>query len=312
MKSWMSLIWLLLICFYPLSAFGEVIAIYTPSLDFKDGSERNAYINKIAKMLTEETGIQWEGQAFARASDFEAAKYTLDAAIVDAEYFSSKTGALKPLAMLSANGQTTRPLKVIAKKGGSDKLYKYRDKKLVVVANMSLASSFVTASALGHEVTAQEYFSSIDEVRDARSAINAVEMGKADLALVFDGYDSGFTTVYTSSGVGLPIIAVNGAKLYGTQLEKVRHALQNINIHTSSFITGSAAYNASDAASYKRIASSRRASSLSYQPIEPETTKISVYATQLTEREDGIVFNPFQVQYVPTISDFDRKLEQRL
>ena len=289
----------------------NVIAIYAPNLDFKDGAERNAYVNKIAKELSTKTGMTWEGEAFARAADFEASKSSIDAVILDADYFSSKGGTFRPVAMLSSNGQTTRPLKLIAAKGGSDKLYHYRGKRLAVVANLSLASSFVTASALGHEAKADEYFS-IDEVRDVRSAINALEVGKADLALVFDGYDSGFKTVYTSSPVALPIIAINSAKLTGEQAEKLKSALQNINVHTSSFVTGSAAYSAADASAYRRIASTKKTTTLNYQPIEPEISDISISSLKFSERNDGIILDPFQVQYIPTIAEFDKKLEQSL
>lgn len=293
-------------------ALGEVVAIYAPNLDFKDGAERNAYVNKVAKALSSATGQNWEGRAFARAADFENERSKVDVAILDADYFSGKSGTLRPVAMLSANGQTTRALKVIAKKGGSDKLYKYRGKRLALVSNASLAGAFMTASALGNEIKASEYFSAIDEVRDVRSALNAVEMGKADLTLVYDGYDSGFTTVYMSSGVGLPIIAINSSRVTGDNAETVKHALQNISIHTSSFITGSAVYNAGDAGAYRRIAATRKTNTLSYQPLEPEVVKVNLTSTALQKRTDGIAFNPFQIQYVPSMSEFDRKLEQRL
>ncbi len=294
-----------------LALAANIIAIYAPNLDFKDGGERNAYVNKIAKELSAQTGMQWEGQSFARAGDFEASKSSIDAVILDADYFSSKGGTFRPVAMLSSNGQTTRPLKLIATKSGSDKLYNYRGKRLAVVANLSLASSFVTASALGHEAKATEYFS-VEEVRDVRSAINALEVGKADLALVFDGYDSGFKTVYTSSPVALPIIAINSSKLTSEQAEKLKNALQNISVHAASFVTGSAAYSAADASAYRRIASTKRTTSLSYQPIEPETADISITSLKFSERNDGIIFDPFQIRYIPTIAEFDKKLEQSL
>ncbi len=312
MKYRFSFVLAAIISVFPsLALAANVIAIYAPNLDFKDGAERNAYVNKIAKELSAKTGMSWEGQSFARAVDFEAAKSSVDAVILDADYFSSKGGTFRPVAMLSSNGQTTRPLKLIAAKGGSDKLFSYRGKKVAVVANSTLASAFITASALGNEAKATDYFT-IDEVRDVRSAINALEVGKADLALVFDGYDSGFKTVYTSSPVGLPIIAVNSSKLTSEQAEKLKNALQNINIHTASFVTGSASYNAADASAYRRISSAKRTTSLSYQPIEPESTSVSLSSLKFSERNDGIIFNPFQVQYIPTIAEFDKKLEQRL
>lgn len=313
MKNWLFALTAAAVLGLPGSAFAQnVVAFFAPNLDFKDGSERNAYVNKVAQKLSSETGMAWEGRAFARASDFEAAKGSADVVILDADYFSSKGGSFQPVAMLSAGGSTTRAFKVIAKKGSGTKLYQYRNKRLALVANTSMATAFFSATALGHEVKASDYFSSIDEVRDVRSAINAVEMGKADIALVFDGYDSGFTTVYTSSSVALPVVAVNTSRLSEGEIENITHAVKQVNVRAASFITGIAGYSASETGSYKRIAGSKKASGLTYQPVEPENTKILIEPSKLAQRKDGIAFNSFMVQYAPTLAEFDRKLEQTL
>lgn len=303
---------LLLLCVPTAAMAQHVVALFTPGLDFSDGAKRNEFVNKVAKSLSEKTGMAWEGQAFARASDFESARSSISLAILDADYFSTKAGNLKPVAMLSANGQTRRPMKVIAKSGNGGKLYNYRNKRFAIVSTTSMTSSFITASALGGEIKAASYFASLDEVRDVRAAINAVDMGKDDLTLVFDGYDSGFTTVYTTQAVGLPVVAMNPALLSGIDADLVRNAAQNISARTS-FITGTAPYNASDVSAFKSIAGSHKSSTLPYQPIESsDNTKIGLSVTPLKERGEGIVINPFQVQYFPTITEFDRKLEERL
>ena len=314
MRSIMSILFTGALVLVPCVAMAQnIVAIFAPNLDFKDGGERKAYASKVAKALSDATGVAWEGKAYARASDFESDLSRVDVAILDADYYTGKgTSALKPVAMLSANGQTTRPMKVIAKKGGSDKLFHYRNKRLAIVANTSLTQSFVTASALGNEIKASEYFGAIDEVRDVRSAINAVEMGKADISIVFDGYDAGFTTVYTSPSVALPIIALNGTRVKGELADKVKEVLQNIDIRTSSFVTGSAAYSANDAASYKRVANSRKSNELTYQVLEPEIVKVSMTTVKLNNAHDGLEFNPRRVMYIPSMDEFDRKLEQSL
>ena len=301
------------LCLAPCAVMAQnTVAFFAPNLDFKDGAERNAYISKVAKALSSKTGMAWEGKAFARAADFEAARSSIDVAILDADYFTQKGGSLTPVAMLSASGQTTRPLKIIARKNDSDKLYDYRGKRLAVVSNTALTPAFVTASALGNEIKASEYFSSIDEVRDVRSAINAVEVGKADLSLVFDGYDSGFTTLYTSPAVSLPSVALNSARVTGANAEQIRAALLDIDVRASSFVTGTTAYNAQDAGAYRRVANTRKSATLNYQPIEPEAVKVEFQSVQLSERSGGIVLNPFQIRYVPSIEDFDRVLEKNL
>lgn len=290
----------------------NTVALFAPNLDFKDGAQRNTYVTKVAKALSDATGMKWSGQAFARASDFEAARASIDVAILDADYFTAKGGALKPVAMLTSNGQTMRPLKVIVKKGGSDKLYDYRQKRLAIVANTSMAASFVTASLLGNEIKANEYFSSVDEVRDVRSALNALEVGKADLTMVYDGYDAGFSTIYTSPAVALPVIVVNAARLTGEKAENVKKALLNIPVHASSFITGTTGFSAQDAGAYRRVSATKKTATLSYQPIENENVRVDYRSSSLKNRQDGIAFNPFQVQYVPSLEAFDKVLERNI
>lgn len=80
----------------PALCHAETVAIFAPNLDFKDGAERNAYVTKIAKSLSDATGANWTAQAFARAADFESARSNIDVVILDADYYSSKGGSLKP------------------------------------------------------------------------------------------------------------------------------------------------------------------------------------------------------------------------
>ncbi len=297
----------------PVTAMAQVhtVAIFAPSLDFKDGAARNAFVTKVAKSLSDKTGLDWTGSAFARASDFEAARANVDLAILDADYFSGKSGSLKPIAMLAANGTSSRRLKVIAKRGASDKLYQYRGKRLTLVASSPLVKSFFTSNVLGNEVKADEYFGSIDEARDIRSALNAIELGKADLTMTYEGYDSGYTTVYTSPTVALPVIAMNVSRLSTSEAENVKNAVLDISI-SSTIITGVASYSASDASSFKRIASEKKASTLEYQPMDPESVSIPVRAVALKDRTEGILFNPFQVTYIPTLDELDVVLDRRL
>lgn len=100
----------------PALCHAETVAIFAPNLDFKDGAERNAYVTKIAKSLSDATGANWTAQAFARAADFESARSNIDVVILDADYYSSKGGSLKPVGMLSASGQTSRSFKVITRR----------------------------------------------------------------------------------------------------------------------------------------------------------------------------------------------------
>lgn len=289
----------------------HTVAIFAPSLDFADGAARNAFVTKIAKSLSDKTGMTWTASAFARASDFEAARSTVDLAILDADYFSGKSGSLKPIAMLSSNGSTSRRLKVIAKRGSSDKLFNYRGKRLTLVSSSSLVKSFFTANVLGNEVNVDKYFSTVDEARDIRSAINALELGKADLTMTFEGYESGFTTVYTSPAVALPVVAMNVSKFSPEEAESVKQAVLEVK-PSSSIVNGIAAYNATDASSFKRIAGEKKENTLEYQAMDPENISIPVKTITLKDRTDGMMFDPFLVNYMPTLDELDLVLDKKL
>lgn len=297
----------------PAVAFAQnhTVAIFAPSLDFADGAARNAFVSKIAKSLSDQTGMNWTASAFARASDFEAARASVDLAILDADYFSGKSGTLKPVAMLSSNGSTSRRMKVIAKRGSSDKLFHYRGKRLALVSSSSLVRSFFTSNVLGHEISVENYFASIEDARDLRSAMNALELGKADLTMTFEGNESGFTTVYTSPAVALPVIAMNVSKFSSADAEKVKQAVLQVKV-SSSIINGVSAYSATDASAFKRIAGEKRANHLEYQLMEPENVTIPIKPLVLKDRTEGMMLDPFLVNYIPTLHELDAALDKRL
>lgn len=297
----------------PAVAFAQnhTVAIFAPSLDFADGAARNAFVSKIAKSLSDQTGMNWTASAFARASDFEAARASVDLAILDADYFSGKSGTLKPVAMLSSNGSTSRRMKVIAKRGSSDKLFHYRGKRLALVSSSSLVRAFFTSNVLGHEISVENYFASVEDARDLRSAMNALELGKADLTMTFEGNESGFTTVYTSPAVALPVIAMNVSKFSSADAEKVKQAVLQVKV-SSSIINGVSAYSATDASAFKRIAGEKRANHLEYQLMEPENVTIPIKPLVLNDRTEGIMLDPFLVNYIPTLHELDAALDKRL
>ena len=310
MKYLLVFIWIL---FIPGVAMAQnIVAIYTPGLDFADGNARNQYVNKIAQILSDKTDMTWQGRSYARASDFESERSSVDVAILDADYYSSKSSGFQPVAMLSANGQTKRPLKVISRKGSSNKLYQYQNKRFTIAALSSQTLAFIESSPLGHETKATDYFSVVDDARDTRAAINAVEMGNADITMVFEGYDHGFTTIYTTPPVGLPVIAVNTGRLSGNRLQSVKSALKDISVKTSSFITGTADYDESSANAYKKIAQSSRGTSIPFQPAEPESYKFKPSSTALRPDSSGLELSPSQVDFAPSLYEIDLILERNL
>ena len=136
-------------------------------------------------------------------------------------------------------------------------------------------------------------------------------MGNAELTLAFDGYDSGFTTVYTSPAVGLPVIAVNPSRVSEGMLNTLKPVLQNLPVKTA-FITGSTSYDAKAANAYQSIAQSKKPAHLSYQPAESENVKFKSSTMSLPAGSTGIVPDPGIIRFTPSLSSFDGQLERRL
>ncbi|MFA5624161.1 MAG: hypothetical protein WC966_03750 [Bradymonadales bacterium] len=293
------------------SAQSYVVAIFAPSIDFKDGAERNEYVSKVAAAFSRATGLSWNGQAFARASDFESARANVDVVIVDSDYYISKLSGLTPLAMLSGSSGVSRRMHLIAKKGASDKLYNYRGKRLVLVSGSGQNKKFLEATALANEASLGSYFGSVDEARDVRSALNAVELGKADLTLAYDGYASGFTNVYTSPSVGLPVIALSSSRISGATLEKLKSAAKGLGISASSIISSSSAYSAGEAANMRNASSSQK-TTMSYALMDTQTTRVQVYSTPLLPKRNPLTLNPAMVYTGPTLNSLDKKLDRKL
>src|SRR5258708_7346138 len=68
------------------------IAIYAPNAPFDSGTERFAFINRLAQQVTSAAGVPATGKAFARASDLEAAikAKQVDFAVIDGVYLAER------------------------------------------------------------------------------------------------------------------------------------------------------------------------------------------------------------------------------
>lgn len=223
------------------------VALFTPGLDFKDGVERNDFISRVAEELTADTGVVWQGKAFARRADFEAAlrKDSLDVVIVDGDYFAARGARFDPVASLKASGGATarKMLLVVASGSGVDELHELLGRTLTVPeAASELTARFFAGDVLGGELAADKFFGRIDEAKDVRAAINAVELGKADAALVFDGYDGSLRTIATTAAVPLPIVAVTSQRIEGDLLTRTRAAARALDVSGARLVSGSTGY----------------------------------------------------------------------
>ncbi len=287
-----------------------VVGLFAPNLDFKDGVARNDYVKALARVFAAECGGEWDGQSFARPGDFEAAlrKGALDVVVVDGEYFAAKGASLVAVGALTARGEVGRPLKVVTKRNGPDALHKLRGKTLALVSSGGLAERFVSGDVLGAEIAARDFFGRIEEVRDVRSALNAVDLGKADAALAFEGYEEGFRVLYTTQAVPLPVVAVASTRISGELLAKVKRASRSLDVSGADLVNGSAAHS-DELIRRFRSAANRKKSGFKLELIAPTELQLELGEMVLLERKDRLeVFAGAEPLRLPELRELDALL----
>lgn len=267
------------------------VALFTPSLDFRDGVERNDFVTRVAEQLAAETGVVWQGKAFARRADFEAAlrKSALDVVIVDGDYFAAKGARFDAVASLAASGgATARAMAlVVASSSELDALHELRGRTLAVPdAAVDLSGRFVAGDVLGGELAADDFFGRIEAVKDVRAAINAVELGKADAALIYDTYDAGLRAVVATAAVPLPVVAITSSRLQGELLSSTRRAARNLSVSGAQLIRGSGAFDDGAVRDFKARAARAR---VRHEPelAEPELLTLELGPLKLPEHSDA-------------------------
>nr|MBA3501836.1 hypothetical protein [Deltaproteobacteria bacterium] len=186
------------------------------------------------------------GRVYARAADFAAAvkKGEVTVALVDATYLASSSN-YTVLAASVRGGDVAQTWQLVSK--GAKKFSELRGKRVLVPANGGKEADFALNVLLGG--VEKDYFK-VEVAPDTVSAIAAVQLGKADAAIVPTGVDLPSPTVQVLAlpSVATPIL-VGYAGLTAQQRTTVIAAAANFKGDTTI-----ASFRAGDAEAVKAIA----------------------------------------------------------
>jgi len=192
-------------------AHAEGIGLYAPSAPFAGPVERLDYVTGLAATL----GGGLVGHVYARASDFAAAvkRGEISYAVVDAAYLAAQGSPYPVLATARRGGQTEAPWEVVSALPVTS-LSGLRGLGLAVPAIGARDEAFLTQVLLEGELP-RDFFGRVSFAPDARSALAAVERGRADCAVVPSGLPRapGVHRVATLRAVSWPVlVALPGAE----------------------------------------------------------------------------------------------------
>jgi hypothetical protein len=170
------------------------VAVFAPDINFSDSISKSGFVGGVASALASRTGLKWRGLAFANAGDLKSSG--VDYAIIGGSWCAVACIG-KPVAFASGSGAMS-----IVGRGG--KVSEMRGKTLILPQPAKAYEGFVTATLLGGEIAASEFFK-IKTTGDVRSAIAAVNVGAADLTVAFDAYAGGLSVLYRSNASPLPV-----------------------------------------------------------------------------------------------------------
>ena len=263
------------------------VALFTPNLNFSDGVARNDFVSEVAEELESETGLTWTGQAFARQSDFEASlRQGIDLAIIDGEFYAAKGRSLTPIASLKAHGETAIAMRLLVSSEISS-VYELKGKRLALTRAGGYTEDLIGAELLGGEVDAKDFFGDIDYVKDARSALNALSLGKADAILVFDDYKKSNKSLFKTSSVPLPVIALTNDQLPESVQTDIKRAVRSLSVSGASLVDSSGSY-AGDAVRSFRSATKKSASRPDIEMAQMTTIDLDIGSVDLKLEGDAL------------------------
>ncbi len=179
-----------------------VVGVFVPSTPFEGTAARLEFANQLAAHLAGADGV---GRVYGKASDLAAAlgKGEIQLAVVDASFLAASGLAHTDLAVAVRDGDTTVAWQLVARAPATSVL-DLRGK--TVVAPVSAPADFVDNAMLGGELPAA--FFKVEASPDVVSAVAAVELGKADAAVVPGGValPGGVTRIAVLPAVSWPVL----------------------------------------------------------------------------------------------------------
>lgn len=182
---------LLILCALAATARADnvTLGLFAPTAPFGSTAARVELASRLGEALGKATGGTGTGRAYARAGDFAAAvkKGDITVAVVDATYLAAAGGSYTIIATATRGGDANESWQLVAR-GGAAKIGDLKGKRVLVPAVGGRETDFVLNVLLGGEV-ARDFFARIEPAPDTASALAALNLGKADAAVVPGGVE---------------------------------------------------------------------------------------------------------------------------
>lgn len=186
------------------AADGLRVGLFAPSTPFEGTGARLEFATKLAKHIGGDDAV---GRVYGKASDFASAlrKGDIDLAVVDATYLAATGGSYAVLAVAVRGGDTRTTWDLVAR-GNIEGVLALKGKTVIVPSVGGREASFVGEALLGGELPAD--FWKVDSSPDVLSAIAALNLGKADAAVVPSGLSlpAGTNRVVSLPAVSWPVL----------------------------------------------------------------------------------------------------------
>jgi hypothetical protein len=172
------------------------IAIFAPNAPFESGTQRFAFINRLAQQVTSVAGVPATGKAFARASDLESAirRHQVDFAVIDGVYLAERGVPYAVLATATSGGETAPKWALFS--SSYNKIEELQGKKLSIASAGSRDVEFVSNALFDGELQVGKFFSGRTTAPDIASAVASVTFHKADAVFAPESQGRGLKKLF--------------------------------------------------------------------------------------------------------------------
>lgn len=172
------------------------IAIFAPNAPFESGTQRFAFVNRLAQQVTSVAGVQATPKAFARASDLESAirKHEVDFAVIDGVYLAERGVPYQVLATATSGGETAPKWALFS--SSVARIEDLQGKRLSIAAAGSRDVEFVSNALFDGELQVGKFFSGRTTAPDIASAVASVTFHKADAVFAPESQGRGLKKLF--------------------------------------------------------------------------------------------------------------------
>jgi ABC-type amino acid transport substrate-binding protein len=172
------------------------IAFFAPNAPFESGTDRFAFVNRLAQQISQAAGVQASGKAFARASDLEAAirGKAVDFAVVDGVYLAERGVPYLVLAVATSGGDPAPRWALFS--STVTRVEELQGKKLSMAASGPRDADFASNALFDGELAVQKFFSERASAPDIAAAIAAVSLKRADAVFAPESQGKGLRKLF--------------------------------------------------------------------------------------------------------------------